>query len=89
MTAALLRVTAEQLDQAPYPPASACRATSLMESESLGCQGMDRSRSRRRPALAWIHHHAHPVGHDVMQLARDPGPLIANRLRREQRALGL
>jgi hypothetical protein len=35
------------------------------------------------------HHHADAVRHDVVQLAGDPGSLIADCLGREQRALGL
>jgi hypothetical protein len=83
MTAALLKVMAEQLDQARY------LRLGLPGDLTDGIEGLGRlgwiSRGQPLADARLDHHHADAVRHDVMQLARDPGPLIANRLRREQR----
>src|SRR5580698_5193524 len=73
MTAAVLRAMPGQLDQAAY--LRFCLPRELTDGvEGLGRQGRV-SHGQPLPGTRLDHHHADAVRHDVMQLARDPGPL--------------
>ena len=79
--------SASSCDQPPHLPLGLARGAG----DRLERLGRRLGVVRREPlAGARLHdHHADRVGHDVVQLRRDPGPLVAHRQRRVRLALVL